>query len=599
VHQQATAPPVVHDVLRSRSSARPLESTVLGPMEARFGHDFSRVRVHTEERAAESARAVDAAAYTVGRDVVFGSGRYAPESGAGADLLAHELAHVVQQGDAANVPSTLPMSPANDPLEREAQAGAPTSRVAPQVQRQDIGERRRRYEESIPTGADPQQTGGVWTGAVARTIVTDEFRRAPAIAPNELLTFDLEGNVALRTPVAGRPARDEWQQVSSTSAGQVALEYDEGACELRIPSRLVFHNPGPGQLPSLDPCQMQNAVPAQPLPASTFAGMRAAFTSTINDRLNRWYSLKLEGCGDGAPCSHGVAIRVVATDATGSGGGTGPQIDVWLINASGRSCAEMTGAQDVFIYAPGGESDPAMWGHEGGHFALHYGDEYFEKGDPEERVHEEDFSGMASRNLSSLALLHERHFAFAPLFVNRVMELSGRSCRASLQTVARPAIPSVSWTLSSGYLSSRLGQGMYTDLGLQLGTGFTRGRELESIVGLHARMLVELETEGKLAFLLGARAGLEGTIPLGRFGKVLNLGAYGEIGQGLFGALEENDVAPYGEVGGYASLRFQAEGSAVPFIGLEVARGRRLDQPPPSAPLDEWFRFGVWVGIQH
>ena len=62
------------------------------------------------------------------------------------------------------------------------------------------------------------------------------------------------------------------------------------------------------------------------------------------------------------------------------------------------------------------------------HFALHYGDEYREEGRPEERVHEEDQSGLASRGMSRLALLHARHFAFAPLFVNRVMELSGRSC---------------------------------------------------------------------------------------------------------------------------------------------------------------------------
>jgi hypothetical protein len=67
-------------------------------MEARFGYDFSRVRVHTDATAAESARAVQALAYTVGEDIVFGAGRYAPATGAGQRLLAHELTHVVQQG---------------------------------------------------------------------------------------------------------------------------------------------------------------------------------------------------------------------------------------------------------------------------------------------------------------------------------------------------------------------------------------------------------------------------------------------------------------------------------------------------------------------
>ena len=70
-------------------------------MESRFGHDFGRVRVHADERAGASARAVAARAYTVGSDVVFGRGEYAPSTPRGRQLLAHELAHVVQQRGAA------------------------------------------------------------------------------------------------------------------------------------------------------------------------------------------------------------------------------------------------------------------------------------------------------------------------------------------------------------------------------------------------------------------------------------------------------------------------------------------------------------------
>jgi outer membrane protein OmpA-like peptidoglycan-associated protein len=70
-------------------------------MEPRFSHDFSNVRVHTDSRAAESATAVNALAYTVGRDVVFGPGQYMPETAPGRHLLAHELTHVVQQASGA------------------------------------------------------------------------------------------------------------------------------------------------------------------------------------------------------------------------------------------------------------------------------------------------------------------------------------------------------------------------------------------------------------------------------------------------------------------------------------------------------------------
>jgi hypothetical protein len=125
-----TAPPVVHEVLRS--SGRPLDSATRSFMEPRFGHDFSRVRVHTSAAAADSAMAVNALAYTVGTDVVFGAGRYDPESASGRRLLAHELAHVVQQsrGDhrvqPASIGSTrgIPVGAEDDELEREADQAA-------------------------------------------------------------------------------------------------------------------------------------------------------------------------------------------------------------------------------------------------------------------------------------------------------------------------------------------------------------------------------------------------------------------------------------------------------------------------------------------
>jgi hypothetical protein len=72
-------------------------------MAPRFGHDFGEVRIHTDAKAADSARAVGAQAYTVGRDVVFATGRYAPQTLAGKKLIAHELAHVLQQGHEKSV----------------------------------------------------------------------------------------------------------------------------------------------------------------------------------------------------------------------------------------------------------------------------------------------------------------------------------------------------------------------------------------------------------------------------------------------------------------------------------------------------------------
>ncbi|MGJ5179592.1 eCIS core domain-containing protein [Bradyrhizobium oligotrophicum] len=89
------APPIVHEVLRA--PGQPLERAARSTMESRFGQSFAGVRIHTDARAAASARAVGARAYTVGHNVVFGAGHYSPASSAGQRLLAHELAHVVQQ----------------------------------------------------------------------------------------------------------------------------------------------------------------------------------------------------------------------------------------------------------------------------------------------------------------------------------------------------------------------------------------------------------------------------------------------------------------------------------------------------------------------
>lgn len=95
VSESAPAPRVVCDVLGS--PGRPLDDASRAYFEPRFGHDLSQVRIHADAQAARSAEAVNALAYTIGRDVVFAEGHYRPETSAGKQLLAHELTHVVQQ----------------------------------------------------------------------------------------------------------------------------------------------------------------------------------------------------------------------------------------------------------------------------------------------------------------------------------------------------------------------------------------------------------------------------------------------------------------------------------------------------------------------
>jgi hypothetical protein len=123
--QRAAPSARVREVLRS--AGRPPEPETRDRVEARFGYDFGRVRVHVDSSAAASAAALQANAYTVGREVVSGAGRYAPGTAEEDRLLAHELTHVVQQSGgrgARGGAAPLPISASGTRIQRDtAQAG--------------------------------------------------------------------------------------------------------------------------------------------------------------------------------------------------------------------------------------------------------------------------------------------------------------------------------------------------------------------------------------------------------------------------------------------------------------------------------------------
>jgi hypothetical protein len=120
-------PSLVKGVVGSGGGA-PLDKDTKGFMESRLGADFSDVRVHTDAKASDSARSVQAYAYTVGSDVVFQSGKYEPESDSGKRMLAHELTHVVQQrsGPVAGTPAPggIQISHPSDRFEQAAESSA-------------------------------------------------------------------------------------------------------------------------------------------------------------------------------------------------------------------------------------------------------------------------------------------------------------------------------------------------------------------------------------------------------------------------------------------------------------------------------------------
>jgi hypothetical protein len=151
-------PPVVHEVLRS--PGHPLDAATRAFMEPRFGYDFGQVRVHTDAKAAASARSVNALGYTVGRHIVFGAKEYAPGTGDGLRLIAHELAHVVQQrGIDTSKPRSI--SDANDAAERDADQmvdrviDAPTELAIPRVSAESKAALQRTPARKVSCGAGP------------------------------------------------------------------------------------------------------------------------------------------------------------------------------------------------------------------------------------------------------------------------------------------------------------------------------------------------------------------------------------------------------------------------------------------------------------
>src|SRR5262245_16239926 len=156
--RQESVPPIVNEALQS--PGQPLDSATRAVMEPRFGHDFSRVRVHLNARAAESARAVGALAYTAGHDIVFGDQQYAPDSPEGRRLIAHELTHVVQQGAGVLSASSQSHNPSSvEAPEKQAEENARRimrGEVSTAIQ-PNLSPHMQRQEEGAPAPSEPSR----------------------------------------------------------------------------------------------------------------------------------------------------------------------------------------------------------------------------------------------------------------------------------------------------------------------------------------------------------------------------------------------------------------------------------------------------------
>jgi hypothetical protein len=189
--QADTAPASVDRVLAS--PGRPLNPTLRQDMEQRFGHDFSRVRVHSGAAAEQSAQEVNANAYTVGPNIVFGAGRFAPGTLEGRRLIAHELTHVVQQSSVDGI----------DADRGEKSAAVSVQSAWQMTLRRDGGEEGKRSDAPAPAGGEGAEKAPAPTGAAGgascdpRGLLRADYLKEPGTTTDDFGLTTLRGTVTV------------------------------------------------------------------------------------------------------------------------------------------------------------------------------------------------------------------------------------------------------------------------------------------------------------------------------------------------------------------------------------------------------------------
>jgi hypothetical protein len=529
-HQVEAAPHLQSRINALHGEGRPLSASERQFFEPRFGQDFSQVRIHSDARAAESAQALKARAYTRGQDIIFRAGQYAPSTIEGRRLIAHELTHVLQQQGGVQR------------IQRKAGDEPGTSR----------------YEELVSTVQTSSQSPGVWEGTVTRQ--------------------EIDKNNTL------------------IHRGSAPIKYDENSCQVTVPVRVSFRQPTLNDMtqcpPDLDKPPPSKLPP--PLKASSFRSLADQYIREVNQRLNGWYNVRFAGC-EKNPC-HGrdIPIRVEVAEAAS---GSHVDYEIALANLEGRSCVSTDSSGNpglVLLYSHDLNSDTMT--HEGGHMTLGHGDEYLETSKqqrPLARVREGDWSLMSNSSaFGNWSLLHERHFAFVPAFLNKVRP----GCQAGLREIARPTSINLVTSAEIGYSNYAGGGALQLGAGLQMGLLPDRLRQWQLAIGIHGQILLGLDAPLRTAFLLGLRLSLDRFVTPSAGG--FKFGAFAEAGGGSFERSGEGS-----QTGSYVEGGVSIGHSFAPndkhmllFLGAEFAAGTRLDMSDPKT--EKWYRVGLSVGYR-
>jgi hypothetical protein len=563
-----SAPASIDHVLSS--PGRPLEPSLQRDMGQRFGHDFSRVRVHTDAAAERSARDVNANAYTVGHNIVFGARQFAPGTHEGRRLIAHELTHVVQQSGTDRIHtghdngrgSVLPIH----------QAGTSAPGV---IQRDESGGGSTTFQDTV---------NYVDTGSNDLDII--------------------EGTVT-RTETAPKSDSQPEQEISKR---EMHITFDPSDCSITIPFGYNFVQAA--QAVHTGICDDPPASTVVPLlPNDAFNRLKASLLVEVNSGLSGWFDIRLSGDN----CPHGCANRALPIRTNAHEDTAHPDTTITVVNRGGRA-----NAGTICV----GSWDRPTAVHEAGHQVLGVGDEYPERDErlratmPQwfrpERVRR-DYSMMGPELHTRFAMFHERHFNAVKTF----LEVAFPGCTATLQARSRPIIPDYRFALGGGYASVNGLSGYFIGAGLRLGIPLDRLRRWEVVLGPQLNFISGSADDNRRnqdAILLGARLGLERST--GEAGHGFTGGAFAEFGHGWFSSKDSapgrsyshKTRAAYGDFGVSAGYRtpiaknvrgdFRIEGAAGSAIGTPSIIDSTTRDMESTPERSYWFRLGLSIGIQ-
>ena len=291
-------PAVVQDTLHS--PGQPLDSSSRAFMEPRFGQDFSHVRVHSDSRAAESATAVNALAYTVGSDVVFGSGQYAPQTDPGRHLLAHELTHVVQQASGAVGMDAESKAQRSADLVSRGQTVNQEKAGNAKVSLQKQGKEDTAATPPVKTSPNPSATPATAGGETTEPSI-DEFEFDKSSIPPQ----HLGRLAALRTTLINAPGASVLLIGNTDTVG--SEKYNEGLGKRRAEAVRDFLTRGKG----LNPSRIQIKTMGELQPA---AGQPPAILDPAKgekNAKNRRVDIQVTGLPSTAPRAKGWSFDPV------------------------------------------------------------------------------------------------------------------------------------------------------------------------------------------------------------------------------------------------------------------------------------------------